>query len=257
MRYVGQEYTLTIPLDRRRRAAAARTSPRRSPTRFHDAHETRFGHANPGAPVELVVVRTTALGDLGRAEPARLGDRPRRRLPAGTREAVFDGRVRRDATFVHRADLAPGAVVEGPAIITEHDRDHGRAARARRLASTRSARSSITTGRGRAMSVETAAVVDPITTEIIRSAFKAAADEMNATLIRSAYTPVIYEMKDCSVALLDADHRILGQSAGLPIFLGNLEICTRLTEEMYGRASLAARATSGSMNDSLPRPART
>ncbi len=77
--------------------------------------------------------------------------------------------------------------------------------------------------------------VDPITTEIIRSAFKAAADEMNATLIRSAYTPIIYEMKDCSVALLDADHRVLGQSAGLPIFLGNLEICTRLTEETYGR----------------------
>ncbi len=77
--------------------------------------------------------------------------------------------------------------------------------------------------------------LDPITTEIIRSAFTAAADEMNATLIRSAYTPIIYEMKDCSVALLDAEHRVLGQSAGLPIFLGNLEICTRRTEEMYGR----------------------
>jgi N-methylhydantoinase B len=77
--------------------------------------------------------------------------------------------------------------------------------------------------------------VDPITTEIIRSAFTAAADEMNATLIRSAYTPVIYEMKDCSVALLDAEHQVLGQSAGLPIFLGNLQICTQLTEEMYGR----------------------
>jgi N-methylhydantoinase B len=77
--------------------------------------------------------------------------------------------------------------------------------------------------------------LDPITTEIIRSAFTAAADEMNATLIRSAYTPIIYEMKDCSVALLDEEHRVLGQSAGLPIFLGNLEICTRLTEETYGR----------------------
>ena len=42
-------------------------------------------------------------------------------------------------------------------------------------------------------------------------------------------------MKDCSVALLDAEHQVLGQSAGLPIFLGNLEICTQLTEEMYGR----------------------
>ena len=81
----------------------------------------------------------------------------------------------------------------------------------------------------------TSIAVDPITTEVIRSAFSSAADEMNAGLIRSAYTPIIYELKDCSVALLDADHRVLGQSSGLPIFLGNLEICTRLTEEWYGR----------------------
>lgn len=85
------------------------------------------------------------------------------------------------------------------------------------------------------MTVEPRQAIDPITTEIVRSAFNAAADEMNATLIRSAYTPVIYEMKDCSVAILDAEHRVLGQSAGLPIFLGNLEICTKLTEETYGR----------------------
>ncbi|HWE80470.1 MAG TPA: hydantoinase B/oxoprolinase family protein, partial [Gaiellaceae bacterium] len=77
--------------------------------------------------------------------------------------------------------------------------------------------------------------VDPITTEVIRNALNSAADEMNATLIRSAYTWIIYEVKDCSVALLDAEHRVLGQSAGLPIFLGNLEVCTRVTEEMYGR----------------------
>jgi N-methylhydantoinase B len=77
--------------------------------------------------------------------------------------------------------------------------------------------------------------VDPITTEVIRNAFNSAADEMNATLIRSAYTWIIYELKDCSVALLDADHHVLGQSSGLPIFLGNLEVCTRVTEEMYGR----------------------
>jgi len=77
--------------------------------------------------------------------------------------------------------------------------------------------------------------VNPVTVEIIRNALIAVADEMNATLVRSAYTPIIYEMKDCSVALLDARHRVLGQSAGLPIFLGNLEACTLAIEETYGR----------------------
>jgi N-methylhydantoinase B len=57
---------------------------------------------------------------------------------------------------------------------------------------------------------------------------------MNAALIRSAYSPVIYEGKDCSVALLDENADVLGQSAGLPIFLGNLEICVKLTAEIHG-----------------------
>ncbi|HEX3590292.1 MAG TPA: hydantoinase B/oxoprolinase family protein [Pseudonocardiaceae bacterium] len=81
----------------------------------------------------------------------------------------------------------------------------------------------------------TETTVDPVTVEIIRNALNSAADDMNATLIRSAYTPIIYECGDCVVALLDADHQVLGQSAGLPIFLGNLETCTKATEERFGR----------------------
>ncbi len=77
--------------------------------------------------------------------------------------------------------------------------------------------------------------IDPVRTEIIRSALLQAAEDMNTTLIRSAYTPTIYEAKDCAVAILDRDHEVLGQSSGLPIFLGNLEECTRDTERRFGR----------------------
>jgi len=75
---------------------------------------------------------------------------------------------------------------------------------------------------------------DPITTEIIRNAFVSCAQDMNATLIRSSYTPIIYEGKDCSVAILDEHGDVLGQSLGLPLFLGNLEICVKLVAEMFG-----------------------
>ncbi len=85
------------------------------------------------------------------------------------------------------------------------------------------------------MSAEHGDGVDAVTVEIIRNTLIAAAEDMNATLIRSAYTPIIYEGGDCVVALLDAEHRVLGQSAGLPIFLGNLETCTLATEERFGR----------------------
>ena len=76
--------------------------------------------------------------------------------------------------------------------------------------------------------------IDPVTTEIIRNAFTSIAHDMNATLIRSAFTPVIYEGKDCSVALIDAHGEVLGQSLGLPLFLGNLEICVHLIAEQHG-----------------------
>ena len=75
---------------------------------------------------------------------------------------------------------------------------------------------------------------DPISTEIIRNAFVSIAQDMNASLIRSAYTPVIYEGKDCVVALLDERGNVLGQSSGLPLFLGNLEVCVKETAKIYG-----------------------
>ena len=81
--------------------------------------------------------------------------------------------------------------------------------------------------------------VDPVTVEIIRNALNAAADEMSVNLGRSAYTPIIYEMKDYSVALFDAQCRLLGQSPGLPIFLGALEDAVKVAIERYGRDYMA------------------
>ncbi len=85
------------------------------------------------------------------------------------------------------------------------------------------------------MTTATETRVDPVTVEIIRNALTSAANDMNATLIRSAYSPILYEGGDCVVALLDAEHQVLGQSAGLPLFLGNLETCSKAVEERYGR----------------------
>ena len=80
VRYVGQEYTLTIPLLSAGRAVAAGFD-RAVADRFHAAHLTRFGHANPGAPVEFVIVRADGPGRPRprRADPAR--GRRRRDVP--------------------------------------------------------------------------------------------------------------------------------------------------------------------------------
>ncbi|MCJ7532323.1 MAG: hydantoinase B/oxoprolinase family protein [Anaerolineales bacterium] len=57
---------------------------------------------------------------------------------------------------------------------------------------------------------------------------------MNAALFRSAYSPVIYEGRDCAVALLDENGDVLAQAVGVPLFLGNLEVCVKLTAQIHG-----------------------
>lgn len=76
--------------------------------------------------------------------------------------------------------------------------------------------------------------VNPVVVEVIRNALNSIAQEMNASLFRSAYSPVIYEMKDCSVGIFTRNAELMGQSAGLPIFLGNLGICIEIVTEQIG-----------------------
>lgn len=76
--------------------------------------------------------------------------------------------------------------------------------------------------------------VNPIVVEIIRNAVNSAAREMNSCLIKSAFGPGIYEMKDCSVGIFNREAKLLGQSSGLPIFLGNLEVCIDIVTERIG-----------------------
>ncbi len=75
---------------------------------------------------------------------------------------------------------------------------------------------------------------DPVTTEIIRNAFLAAAEDMRTTLWRSAFSPVIYEMKDCSVALFDEQAQLLAQAPGLPFFLGALSEVVQIVIDHVG-----------------------
>ncbi len=66
------------------------------------------------------------------------------------------------------------------------------------------------------------AAVDQITTEVIAHRFAAAADEMMATLIKTAYSPNIKERRDCSVAIFDVAGNLVALTAIAPIHLSSL-----------------------------------
>ncbi|HTW98429.1 MAG TPA: hydantoinase/oxoprolinase family protein [Acidimicrobiales bacterium] len=117
LRYEGQEYTLVVPLSSLEEVRDERFAEIVG-ERFHAAHHRRFGHANAGAPMEIVVLRTTVFGDLGRPEPEPQPAEPGRGWPSQRRQVIF-GHERHDTDVVHRADLPVGARLEGPAIVAE------------------------------------------------------------------------------------------------------------------------------------------
>jgi N-methylhydantoinase A len=117
IRYAAQEYTLTVPVtdaDEPRREDFVEIIAKR----FAQLHESRYGHANLGAPIEFVTLRTTAFGELGRAETERVADASTPDFEHQIREVVF-GRERHRAPLVRRDALARGHCFDGPAIVVE------------------------------------------------------------------------------------------------------------------------------------------
>ncbi|HEX2507008.1 MAG TPA: hydantoinase B/oxoprolinase family protein, partial [Miltoncostaeaceae bacterium] len=62
--------------------------------------------------------------------------------------------------------------------------------------------------------------MDPVTLQVMANALRAVAEEMEAALIRSAFSPNIKERRDCSTAVFDGGGRMVVQSASIPVHLG-------------------------------------
>ena len=69
--------------------------------------------------------------------------------------------------------------------------------------------------------------MDPITLQVMASAMRAVAEEMEAALVRSAFSPNITERRDCSTAICDAHGQMIAQSASIPVHLGAMPDAVR------------------------------
>jgi N-methylhydantoinase B len=77
--------------------------------------------------------------------------------------------------------------------------------------------------------------VDPITRQVIRNALRSAAGEMQISLIQTAHTPLIYEVKDFGVAMTDAKGELIAEGSALAGFLGCLPPTIRKGLEIFGK----------------------
>ena len=108
LRYVGQEYTLRIPL----RGTVTDDEFKAS---FHSRYEERYGHCNPEAPIEMVAIRLTGIVEFegGPGGSRSAGDGLSLEV---LEEVVFDGRAI-EVPVVTRNQLA--GRLAGPAIVLE------------------------------------------------------------------------------------------------------------------------------------------
>ncbi|TAK33168.1 MAG: hydantoinase/oxoprolinase family protein [Chloroflexota bacterium] len=121
MRYVGESYELTISM--------ATTAPTETPrgtvlatiAEFHRVHESRYSHSSPEAPTEVVNLRLDAIGRV---------DKPLETLPAGEQDLsvahldkrpVYFGGRHLPTPLYDRDHLAPGARINGPAVLVQED----------------------------------------------------------------------------------------------------------------------------------------
>jgi N-methylhydantoinase A len=113
LRYAGQSFELSVPLHHMDIADIV--------SRFHRAHQDRYGHSDAGRQVEIVTARLQAVVPVPLVEPPRLPD-----ADAAAPSSVIDVRAAwfgspQSVSIHDRSLLGNGSKVQGPAIVTQMD----------------------------------------------------------------------------------------------------------------------------------------
>jgi N-methylhydantoinase B len=77
---------------------------------------------------------------------------------------------------------------------------------------------------------------DPISFEVFRNAFISVAEEMGATLVRTAYSPNIKERRDCSAAAFDVKGQMISQAEHIPVHLGAMPESVKAALQLFPAA---------------------
>jgi N-methylhydantoinase A len=117
LRYVGQEFTLSVPVALEQLEAGDRRAIRAA---FDRLYEHRYAHHSPEEPVEMVNIRLAAVGKRAKLKFPTAANTAAA-IPASRREAYFASAKEPVVCPVYRRDdLGAGARIVGPALIQEH-----------------------------------------------------------------------------------------------------------------------------------------
>lgn len=111
LRYVGQEYTINVPLDDAIDLDVAIE-------KFHDLYQSRYGHALHGSAVEIINLRLAAIGRLERADGSASAKQSPEEALVDHRDIIFNGQSHRSPIY-KRDCLSKGSEFKSPAVVEE------------------------------------------------------------------------------------------------------------------------------------------
>ena len=117
LRYVGQEFTLSVPVTLKQLKAGDRKAIRKA---FDALYEHRYAHHSPDEPVEMVNMRLAIVGKRAKLAFPRLGKARREPSPLHRDVYLTDARKPVRCPVYQRAELKAGARIVGPALVQEH-----------------------------------------------------------------------------------------------------------------------------------------
>ena len=207
-RYAGTDDTLP---------AAFSDSPKKMRAEFEKQYRKIYGFSAPAREVIAAAVEVEASVCPPPPRPVRAAAKPSGSPKLATLPAVFGGRKRR-AVFYDWNKLAPGDVVEGPAVVLDKWNtvvaEPGWRAEIRKECLLLRQ-----TGKKTAPKFKRPT---PAALEIFNNRFSAVATQMGETLRRAAASVNIRERLDFSCALFDRRGRLVANAPHIPVHLGSM-----------------------------------
>lgn len=225
LRYEGQDATVTVEGD----------SAGRFDRPFEAAHLRLYGYLHTGRTIEIVAARVEMTGRTDVPDPPARSLRRRRAAADEHRTLLIDG-VGHDTLVYHRDRLDAGDQFTGPAIVVDSFGtiivDPGFSAEVTRhldlvLVDT-TTDPTVTPG------ATDRTDVDPVRLEIFHNRFASMAEQMGATLRRTAMSVNVKERLDFSCAVFDGDGALVANAPHIPVHLGGMSDCIRGINETLG-----------------------